>query len=895
MGSRLGVALILVATAAPATRGEDVDYQRDIKPLLSARCYACHGALKQEAELRLDTVDFMRKGSYTGPAIEPGDVESSYLLAVLSGEVGFRMPPEGEPLTDEQIDLVKRWIADGAPAPEDEAPQKDPAEHWAFQTPTRPEVPPVRDPAWGCNPVDAFLDYEHDRQGLIPVAEVDRAMWLRRVALDLTGLAPTREELRAFQNNPAPDAYERAVDRLLESPQYGERWGRHWMDVWRYSDWDGFGQEVRESQPHIWRWRDWIVESLNDDVGYDAMVRAMLAGDEIAPDDPDTLRATGYLVRSWYKFNRNVWLDSTVEHTGKAFLGLTINCARCHDHKYDPIPQADYYRFRAIFEPHEIATDRLPGQADTVKDGLVRVYDAFNDRPTYLYRRGEESQPVEDRPLDPAVPGMFGIALASDAVELPREAYYPGLRDYVRGETLAAAVAGVEAARSEVARARSEPGEEPEEGAEETLSPLRIAERGLKAALAELESVEARLNADEARFADSPDASQVELLTLRAGLAERRAAVAKAERAKAQAEKALADARAALKEDDDKTKQAIEAAEKKLAEATKAVEEAARALDGPLPTDYASLTPVRPATSTGRRLALARWITDRTNPLTARVAVNQIWMRHFGAPLVESVFDFGINGKPPTHPELLDWLAVELMDSGWSLKHLHRLIVTSRAYRMRSWAAADHPNAAIDPQNRYLWRMNARRMESELVRDNVLRVAGTLDLTPGGPDLDPDSALTTPRRSLYFRHAKEKRATFLKLFDSANVTSCYRRDVSVVPQQALALANSPLTLAQARTLAGKLTEEAGAEAAADGAFVVIAFEQVLGRDPVTEERDACLEYLREQGERLGHPEGLSTFDSGPECAVAPSPEPHQRARENLVHVLMNHTDFLTIR
>ncbi len=534
MRSRLAAFLIVSGLVVPTVQAEDVDYLRDIKPVLTARCYACHGALKQEAELRLDTVSLMRKGSYTGPVIEPGKVEESYLVDALSGSAGFRMPPEGEPLSDEQIGMIQSWIAAGAPAPEDEAPQQDPKDHWAFQPPTRPEVPPVRDPDWSANPIDAFLAYEHDRQGLVPVPPADRAMLLRRVALDLTGLAPTREELHAFLADDRPDAYERAVDRLLESPHYGERWGRHWMDVWRYSDWDGYGKEVRESQPHIWRWRDWIVESLNADTGYDQMVRAMLAGDEIAPDDPETLRATGYLVRNWYKFNRNIWLDSTVEHTPKAFLGLTIACAKCHDHKYDPISQADYYRFRAFFEPHEIATDRLPGQADTSKDGLVRVYDAYADRPTYLFQRGDEKQPVEDHPLEPAVPGMFDAGLDITPVTLPTEAYYPGARDYLRRETLAAAEAVVETARAELEKAReqSQPtaeGEDEPKGEEKDTSPLRLAERGLKAALAELEAVEARLSADEARYAKTPDDRLVELLTLRAGLAERRAALAKAD------------------------------------------------------------------------------------------------------------------------------------------------------------------------------------------------------------------------------------------------------------------------------------------------------------------------------------------------------------------------------
>jgi hypothetical protein len=884
--------LILAGLVLPSHRAGEVDYLRDVKPVLAARCFACHGALKQEADLRLDTVALMIEGSNAGPVVEPGNVEESYLLDVLGGEAGLKMPPEGEPLTEEEIGDIRSWIAAGAHAPEDEAPQQDPRDHWAFQPPIRPEVPTASDQSWNANPIDAFLSREHEARGLSPLPPADRATLLRRVALDLTGLAPTREELRSFLDDPNPDAYDRAVDRLLDSPHFGERWGRHWMDVWRYSDWDGYGKEVRESQPHIWRWRDWIVESLNNDVGYDQMIREMLAADELAPDDPETLRATGFLVRNWYKFNRNIWLDNTVEHTGKAFLGLTINCARCHDHKYDPIPQVDYYRFRAIFEPHDIATDRLPGQPNTSEDGLVRVFDAHADRPTFLYVRGEESQPVEDRPLEPSVPGMFGSWSDISPVSLPKTASYPGLRDHIRRETLAAAEQAVAEAQDAVSEARVEVAGTSEEE-DNNLSPLWLAEHRFRAALAELDAVEARLDADDARYADQPDAQLVERLTIRAGLAEHQATLASAERDFALAEKALADARASLKEDDPKSKQAVEAAEKKVADARKNADDALKALTSSLPSSYTPLAPIRPSTSTGRRLALARWITERNNPLTARVAVNHVWMRHFGSPLVESVFDLGINGKVPTHPDLLDWLAVELMDSGWSLKHLHRLIVTSQAYQMQSSAGADHPNANIDPENHFLWRMNPRRMESELVRDNVLRVTGSLDPTLGGPDLDPEAALTLPRRSLYFRHAKEKRAAFLRLFDSANVTSCYRRDVSVAPQQALALSNSSLTLAQARVLAAQLTAEVGRDN--DDPFISVAFEQILGRVAETEERNACLEFLQDQGGRLADPSRLTPFDSGPDATVPPSSDPHQRARENLVHVLMNHSDFLTIR
>ncbi len=314
----------------------------------------------------------------------------------------------------------------------------------------------MRNAAWASHPLDRFLAAEHEARGLAPTEPAEKSTLLRRVYLDLIGLPPTTEELRAFLADGSNDAYEKAVDRLLASPHHGERWGRHWMDVWRYSDWDGYQAEVRESQPHIWRWRDWIIESLNADKPYERMIAEMLAADEISPEDEQSLRATGFLVRNWYKFNRNVWLDNTVEHTSKAFLGITLNCARCHDHMYDPIAQTEYYQFRAFFEPHEVRTDRLPGQSDTKKDGLVRVFDAKAEAPTYLFARGNEAQPDKEHPLLPAVPqALGGDALAIHAVALAPAEYYPGLRGFVQQEELAQAQAALsksEAALSEASQ-----------------------------------------------------------------------------------------------------------------------------------------------------------------------------------------------------------------------------------------------------------------------------------------------------------------------------------------------------------------------------------------------------------------------------------------------------------
>lgn len=939
-GCRFAFALAAASLAAgffgtPAIAADDppesVDYVQDIKPILSRRCYACHGALKQKNGLRLDTAVLAIKGGDSGAAIVPGKSAASLIVEAVTGAEGVsKMPPEGEPLTPEQIAKLRAWIDQGAKAPAEKT-AIDPAKHWAYQLPVRAALPMVQNVEWRANPIDAFLAAEHERLGLKPSAPATKPVLLRRVYLDLVGLPPTRAETAAFLADESPDAYTKVVDRLLASPHYGERWGRHWMDVWRYSDWDGYQAEVRESQPHIWRWRDWIIESLNADKPYDQMLVEMLAGDEVAPNDPATVRATGFLVRNWYKFNRNVWLDYSVEHTSKGFLGTTLNCARCHDHMYDPLTQQDYYKFRAFFEAHEIRTDRVPGQPDAGKDGLARVYDANAATPTFLFVRGDEKQPDKEHPLAPSVPGVFAKGdLKIDAVPLPVSAYYPSSQEKIQADLLAQARGEFEKSRTalkeagaKLAAAKQKLAEgaaaKPADPAakEAPAAPtavdlaaamrqadgvLALAEKSFATAEAALLWTEARLAADRAHFASPPIANAKELALL-AGSAERRHTLRVTEQKVLVEEQKLATARALPNPDDEKTKKAIADAQAALTAAEKARDGVRDVLEQPL-ENYTRFGAVYPTSSTGRRLALARWIASRDNPLTARVAINHIWMRHFGSPLVPSVFDFGLNGKPPTHPALLDWLAQELMspgatsDGAWRMKHIHRLIVTSQAYRQQSSIApANSANRAIDPDNLYLWRMNVRRMEAEIVRDSTLHVAGQLDETMGGAELDENSGMTNRRRSVYFRNSKEKKMTFLDLFDRPNVVECYRRSESVVPQQALAMANSPLSLAQARLLAKTLSAEVGAEPKPEiqEKFITVAFEQILGRPPTAAERAECGKFLAEQAQKFADPKSLTQFATGAPSSVAASADIHQRARENLVHVLFNHNDFLTIR
>ncbi len=1147
------ISIFIAALTASAVFGDEpadpVDYVQDVKPILSRRCYACHGALKQKNDLRLDTAALAKQGGSSGPAIVAGKSDESLLIDAVTGAEGVKkMPPEGEPLSAEQIAKLRAWIDAGAKAPAEKIPE-DPTKHWSYQRPIRPVLPAVQNAAWVKNPIDAFIAAEHERLGLVAGPTATKPVLLRRVYLDLVGLPPTRDEMHAFLTDDSDNAYDKVVDRLLESPHYGERWGRHWMDVWRYSDWDGFGAEIRESQPHIWRWRDWIIESLNADKPYDQMIVEMLAGDEVAPEDPATVRATGFLARNWYKFNRNVWLDYTIEHTAKGFLGTTLNCARCHDHMYDPISQQDYYTFRAFFEAHDIRTDRLPGQPDVTKDGLARVYDANATAPTFLFARGDEKQPDKEHPLAAALPGIFaGARVTIDAVPLSPAAYYPGSRAVLQEEVLAQvrgdvdkSLAALKVAAAKLASAKQKladfaagktadpaatpatavladdfsvprpdlwiagpgdweyangrlaqkdprdaitqllsakvhpqdfvarfkfkttggkvyksvglsfdaeedrdfwaaylsatgklqvfqrvagqdnypaegicdfpvelnreyelqvavrgslvnvavdgklmlvyklPGERRKEGrfavwtydataeflrvrVDELASgfamfekvgdaPVPVNENDLASALKQAEAgrlvaekavgtagaalvwTQARIAADRANYS-VPPASNAKELSLVAGSAEREHALRLSEQNLLTAEQKLASAHALPNPADEKTKKAIADAETALASSVKAHEGALDALGQPI-ENYTRFGPVYPTSSTGRRLALARWIADTQNPLTARVAVNHIWMRHFGSPLVPTVFDFGLNGKPPTHPALLDWLAVELMapttrrniadtdgdstspplhkggpggvassadrhndSASWRMKHIHRLVVTSNTYRQQSSiAAASESSRTIDPDNLYLWRMNVRRMEAEVIRDSTLAVAGQLDSKMSGPELDENTGMTVGRRSIYFRNSKEKKMTFLDLFDRPNVVECYRRSESVVPQQALAMANSPLSLAQARLLAKALSAEIASETnpGTQEKFIIIAFEQVLSRPPSSAEMRECERFLADQAQRFADPKALTQFTTGTPSTVPAAADPHQRARENLVHVLLNHNDFLTVR
>ncbi len=862
------------------------DYLSEIKPVLAERCYACHGALKQKAGLRLDSAEHIHAGG------SDGEVLSKLLGRITSEDPVERMPPEGKPLSGEEIGAIRAWLDSGAPIPEGERAEDDPRDHWAFQRIERPPVPSRAKP----NPIDAFLAAKRAEHGLNPQGAAQRTLLIRRVYLDLIGLPPTLEELH--DDRP----WEVIVDELLARPQHGERWGRHWMDIWRYSDWYGLGEQLRNSQKHLWHWRDWIVESLNSDKGYDRMILEMLAGDELAPEDPEIVRATGFLARNYYLFNRTTWLDSTIEHTGKAFLGLTLNCAKCHDHKYDPISQLDYYRFRAIFEPHQVRLDPVPGTVNLDRDGIPRVFDERIDDPTFLHVRGDEKQPDKGTIAEPGVPEILAsFAAGPDAIDLPFTAFAPGARGDVQDARLAAARDELEKARAALAkvppprpvesqaasdfvvedgfdapddelweiigddwefregalhktragrddgivRLRKRPprdfeliahytttggttyksvafrfdrsgdgksqhqvytsahapgpkvqvshtvdGENQYPPAGRVSRPIEIGKRyELKLAVrdrllnvwldgefvlayrlparspdgsiaisafdatAAFDSISIRALAPEVELCpassdDSLELAQALVAWREAELAAVGGTVA-ADRARylgegdpidlglaaANAQHRAKIAKAAMEIVRDRGDAGkLAAAQQRLAAAEEAgsaaeytpIRASRKALESP-EHKFDDYSAIYPQVSSGRRLALARWIIHRDNPLTARVAANHVWMRHFGEPLVESVFDFGRRARPPEQAELLDFLAVELIDSGWSMKHLHRLIIGSAAYRASSSKAGADPRAkSIDPDNSLYWRANPRRMESQLVRDSLLHLAESI-------------------------------------------------------------------------------------------------------------------------------------------------------------------------
>jgi hypothetical protein len=882
----------------------------------------------------LDTGELIRKGGASGVILGEDEL---LLSRITSDDESERMPPEGKPLDESEVDLIRRWIELGAVSPENELAGEDPRQHWSFLPPQRPDLPKVRNPEWGRTPIDRFVLAQMESRNLTPARPAAKEVWLRRVYLDLIGLPPSRDEQAEFLQDDSPQSYSRVVDRLLASSQYGERWGRHWMDIWRYSDWYGRRKvpDNLNSYGQIWRWRDWIVRSLNEGKGYEQMVLEMLAADEIMPLDEQNAVATGFIVRNFYRWNYNNWMKDNVEHTSKAFLGLTLNCCHCHDHKYDPIANEEYFRFRAFFEPIEIRHDRVEGEPDpgvypkysygkaykAIDSGLVRIHDEKLDAKTYVYTGGEARNIIEGRdPVTAAAPAIVGgDQLVITPVDLPAEVWYPGSRPAVQQteiakreqdlvatqQVLIVANRFVSEAEAALAKANSLEGDNATQkaAAESTLNAanrtLKVDQTNVARAIAELVAIRARVDADNIRYKGR--AGDPEQATEAASSAMRQAALetAKLELARAERELAAAEVQSDRQEESDKQEEAAKPAlAKATARHTKATAsvQAAEVAVADAPGDYPALSHQYPRQSTGRRAALARWLASSSNPLTARVAVNHVWNWHFGRGIVSTTENLGRNGARPTHPQLIDWMAVELMENRWDMKHLHRLIVLSASYRQASSHLAGDlatSHRETDPDNVYLWKFPTMRMEAEVLRDSILHVADGLDTTIGGKEIAQSEGLSNGRRSLYFEHHGEGRMSFLDLFDAADPLDCYHRATSVRPQQALAMANSELTIWQARRLARGLVNEFGSGEVAS--FVAASFRQVLSRRPSPEELALSVEFIGEAERLLSSAKAEELAAGSDPQKLPPSVDPIVRARENFVQALLSHTDFVTIR
>jgi len=770
------MASLLPSPGAPAA----VDYERDIKPLFHERCSACHSRLKQKGGLRLDAGALIHKGGKDGPAIVPGrSAESALLKRVLATDADERMPPEGKPLTSEEVALLGSWIDHGAPFPTNEIVPPTPSEHWAFQRVRRPAVPAVKRPDWPRNPIDHFILARLEARGWAPAPPATPRAWLRRVHLDLVGLPPTPAEVETFLRHGAardrgsPTAASQVIDGLLSRPTHGERWARHWLDVVRYADSNGYERDAEK--PFVWRYRDYVIEALNADKPFDRFVLEQLAGDELPGASAETMIATGFLrLGHWDdepadpQADRYDQLDDVVSTTAQAFLGLTLGCARCHDHKFEPLSARDYYSMLAVFNPLQRPQN---GRTElTLPAGTVEQVAALARREEAIARLRQQTNTLAAGDIVKAVQ-----KLREATPDLPQAYVF------------------------------QEPSSQP--------PVTHVLLRGSPARLGEevQASVPAVLVKGQPAFASGSRTTQ-------------------------------------------------------------------------------------------RRLGLAQWLASADNPLTARVIVNRVWQHHFGQGLVRTPNDFGLMGDPPTHPELLDWLASWFVEEAhWSLKRLHRLILTSATYGM---STASRPElAAQDPEVRLFWRMPYRRLDVEVIRDSMLAVSGQLNPKMSGPSMKPripQAALeaNTDKESIWKPSSEEEAARrtiyvfvkrglvvpMLEVLDLGDtVNSCPQRQVTTVAPQALTLFNSDFVNAQARHFAARLRREAGDDPRAQ---VQLAYQLALGRPPTKAESAALLEFRRRESQRQ------VAASAGAAATAGPPVEAGRAALEQVCRVILNLNEFV---
>ncbi len=890
-----------VAEDRPPTDEEARFFETNVRPVLVDQCFKCHGPAKQKSNLRLDSRAAILAGGDLGPAVVPGKPEESPLVAAVKYEEdGPKMPPSGK-LPPNQVEALSRWVKMGAPWPGEagDAANPPPAKkagfsitdkdrsHWAFRPVRRPDAPAVKESSWVASPIDAFVLAGLEKKGLRPNPPASKAELLRRVTYDLTGLPPTPAEVEAYLKDEAPDAYEKVVDRLLASPRYGEAWGRRWLDLVRFAETNSYERDG--VKPSAWRFRDYVIRSLNADKPYDRFVREQLAGDELPGRDVESVTATGF-------YRLGIWDDEPVDReqarfdgyddvvatTGQVFLGLTIDCARCHDHKLDPIAQKDYYRFVSFFrnvnhyrnggptdempivEPgHEEEAARIAREQDErrakaeatvagieeeyrrrseaiaavrgidVEDLRYRFYrDTWDRLPDFDAIKPEDSGELPSGLFDLSPrtrDEAFGFVFEG-FLNVPNEGVYTFSLDSDDGSRLK--VDGKAVAEHDGIHGEGSP-RVGSVALKKGRVPIRLEyfQNGHGLGLTVAWS-----GPGVERRPLSAGMKKAEVVDVRAAIRKDGAKVLGPERVDRyqQARRVLAELR---------TKTAATGTVLCVTEAGpvapetfvlargnphapgEKVEPAFLEVLGGTPANVPSPPPG--AKTTGRRLALADWIASPSNPLTARVMANRVFQGHFGRGIVRSPSNFGLQGDPPTHPELLDWLASELVAGGWRLKPLHKTIVMSNAYQMSSRA---NPDAlAKDPTNDSLWRMDMRRLSAEEVRDSILSASGTLNLAMFGPGVYPEiprevlagqsvpgsgwgksSPEEQARRSIYVHVKRSLLLPILESFDLAETDrSTPSRFSTTQPTQALGMLNGDFLNRQADLLAVRLRREAG--------------------------------------------------------------------------------------
>jgi hypothetical protein len=782
---------IAVMAAQEPTAGRSIDFAQDVLPILQRHCFDCHQGRAASAGYRLDLRAELL-GETTGkPLLVPGKSGASRLIHLVSGQVaGKVMPKDGPRLSAAQIDTLRAWIDLGVAWDERLLPVADRSDHWAFQPVKMPAVPRVRRGDWLRTPIDAFVAERHEALGLQPATEAQRRTLFRRLSLDLTGLPPRPEDVESFVGDASDVAYDKVVERLLASPHYGERWGRHWLDVARWAESEGY--ESNHLRTSAWRYRDWAVRAFNEDRPFADFVRAQLAGDELVPYSDDNLIATGFLAAARLSSNeedrwrqRNDIYVDIVNATASAFLGLTMQCAQCHSHKFDPISARDYYRFQGFFvqgQPGNLALkDRQLWAAYRARkpagyDDTVRERDALYES---ARRRRLESARRTFSPEQHA------------ALALPMERRSPEQEKIARAADLLLQISSgqIEAALTPAQRPHYDQ---------------------LKRQVAEMEKQMIERPQTFGFYSPATSPNSVGVLPMKGfyPLPHDPAELARA---------------------------------RPYLLAAGDVHQPGPALTAGWPAVFGPT----PAEAIGRqpRLALANWLASPQHPLAARVYVNRIWQYHFGRGFVANPNDFGVKGAPPTHPTLLDWLAAEFLRSGGSTKHLHRLIVRSSTYRQSAVATAAARQA--DPENRYLTRWQPRRLEAEAIRDALLAVSGELDATVGGPSAGADE--NNLRRSLYVFQKREAPPRYQGLFDGpiTMTESCGRRLVTTVPLQPLYLLNGRFSVERAQALARRVQQLGRRDR---GGQIDVAYRLTLGRMPDERERALAIEFFADDAQ-----------------------------------------------